>query len=508
VAGIAETEVFVVGAGPVGLSMAIALRRFGLDCIVVEKHASTLDFPRGRGVTVRTMEIMRRWGLEDALVAAGLPRSESLAVFNGESLLAAEFERVELPAPGPSALSPTRPLICDQLDMEVVLREAAVAAGADVRFGWELTDVAGHGDTVAAAVVERASGREHALGASWVVAADGAHSPMRERLGIDRHGAGVVGAAVSILIEANLGDRMTDRGSALYRLRGLPGGTLAAVDNDRRWLLIYGYNPAEHPAESFTEARFRELALAAIGDPSVDVAIVGHRYWQPTALVSDRYRQGRIFLAGDAAHVCTPIGGLGMNCGIADVDNLAWKLAGVTSGWAGQALVDTYQPERRPVAELTAQASLGRARPPAGVDGLLLGTTYESAAICADGTKPPAPADPIAEYVPVARPGHRAPTCGSTKATHVRRSIFSATPLFCSPPPTERRGAPQRRPQRAFLCRRTRSPTADGPNSTESIHGARCSSDPTDTSPGGQCTNQQNQPSSARRSSPHSDMLD
>ena len=404
-----ETPVLVVGAGPVGLSMAIALRRFGVDCIVVEKHASTLDFPRGRGVTVRTMEIMRRWGLEDALVAVGLPRSESLAVFNGDSLLAAEFERFVAPAPGPSALSPTQALICDQLEMEVVLRDAAVTAGADVRFGWELTDVADHGDHIAAAVVERASGREHALSASWMVAADGAHSPTRERLGIDRHGPGVLGSALSILIEANLGDRITDRRSALYRLSGLPGGTLAAVDNDRRWLLFYGYDPALQPAESFTDARFRELALTAIGDPSVDLSIVGHRYWQRTALVADRYRQGRMFLAGDAAHVCTPVGGLGMNCGIADVDNLAWKLAGVVAGWAGDALLDSYEPERRPVAEQTAEASLGRARPPAPVDGLLLGMSYESAAISPDGTARPEPADPIGDYAPVARPGHRAP---------------------------------------------------------------------------------------------------
>jgi putative polyketide hydroxylase len=232
---------------------------------------------------------------------------------------------------------------------------------------------------------------------------------MRARLGIERHGPGVVGAAVSVLIDANLGDRVSDRRSGLYRLSGLPGGTLAAVDNDRRWLLIYGYDPAVEPHESFTDSRFRELARQAIGDPALEVAIVGHRYWQPTALVSDSYRRGRIFLAGDAAHVTTPIGGLGMNCGIGDVDNLAWKLAGVISGWADETVLDTYQPERQPVAELTVEASLGRARPPAPVDGLVLGMIYESDAICTDGTAPPEPQDPVGDYIPVARPGHRAP---------------------------------------------------------------------------------------------------
>jgi 2-polyprenyl-6-methoxyphenol hydroxylase-like FAD-dependent oxidoreductase len=406
--GDVETEVIVVGAGPVGLATAIALRRFGVDCVVLERHDSTLDFPRGRGVTVRTMELMRRWGLEEAVVAVGLPRAESLAVFVGENLLASDFQRFALPDQ-PSTLSPTRPLICDQQAMEVILREAAVEVGADVRFGCEQTDVVGDRLKITSVVVDRASGHRQRLRAPWMVAADGAHSPTRDRLQIGRHGPGVVGSAVSILIEADLTGRVADRLSALYRLRGLPGGTLVAVDNDRRWLLIYGYDPEIEAPESFTEARFWDLAATAFGDRNAVVSIVGHRFWESTALVADTYRHNRTFLVGDAAHVCTPIGGLGMNCGIADADNLSWKLAGVIRGWADEPLLDSYESERRPVAELTAEASLGRARPPASVDGLVLGASYQSAVICPDGTPPPECDDPTGDYVPVARPGHRAP---------------------------------------------------------------------------------------------------
>jgi hypothetical protein len=125
--------------------------------------------------------------------------------------------------------------------------------------------------------------------------------------------------------------------------------------------------------------------------------------------VSDRYRAGRVILAGDAAHVTTPEGGLGMNCGVADVHNLAWKLAGIVAGWASPALLDTYEPERRPHAVACVEASLGAARPPNPIDGLVLGHAFESAAVIDDGTPAPTPRDPVGEYMPMARPGHRAP---------------------------------------------------------------------------------------------------
>ena len=132
-------EVLIVGGGPVGLGMAIGLRRLGVDCMVVERHPSTLDFPKGRGVTVRTMEIFRQWDLEDDMVAAGLPRGESLYVFSGDALLAGDFTRVGVPAGSASPLSPTERLLCDQESMEVVLRKRAVELGADLRFATTLS---------------------------------------------------------------------------------------------------------------------------------------------------------------------------------------------------------------------------------------------------------------------------------------------------------------------------------------------------------------------------------
>jgi hypothetical protein len=182
----------------------------------------------------------------------------------------------------------------------------------------------------------------------------------------------------------------------------------AAVDNKERWLMSVPYYPGDEPG-SLTERRCLEWVRAGLGDDSVEVRYLGHRFWDPTALVADRYRAGRVFLAGDAAHLTTPEGGLGMNCGIADVHNLAWKLAGVLAGWANPALLETYEPERRPHAVACVEASLGAARPPNPIDGLVLGHTFQSTAIIDDGTPEPTRRDPVGEYMPMARPGHRAP---------------------------------------------------------------------------------------------------
>jgi putative polyketide hydroxylase len=142
-----------------------------------------------------------------------------------------------------------------------------------------------------------------------------------------------------------------------------------------------------------------DLVRGGLGDDSVELHYLGHRVWQPTALVADRYHSGRVFLAGDAAHLTTPEGGLGMNCGVADAHNLAWKLAGVLAGWASPRLLDSYRAERRPHALACVEASLGPARPPNPIDGLVLGHVYQSAVITNDHT---APADHP-------RPGRRVP---------------------------------------------------------------------------------------------------
>ncbi len=168
--------VLVVGGGPVGLLMATGPRHFGVDCLVLEKHASTLDFPKGRRVTTRTVEIFRQWGLEAAVAKVSLPQADSLFSFEGETLLGGDYRRQGLPFDDVNRTSPTRELICSQESLEPVLRERA-KADADVRFSAEVVSFTPDGDRV---IADAVMAGEHVLvHASYMVTADGAHGRTR-----------------------------------------------------------------------------------------------------------------------------------------------------------------------------------------------------------------------------------------------------------------------------------------------------------------------------------------
>ena len=413
--GDVEIPVLVVGGGPVGLSTAIGLRHFGIDCLLVERHPSTSLFPKGRAISTRSMEIFRQWGIEDAVTAVGLPRDESLFIYLGDTLRAPEFHRFGAKDIGFSDHSPTAPLICSQDVLEPVLRERATVRGADVRFGHRLVGFTQDEGGVSAEV-RAAGGSAFRVRCDYLVGADGSRSTVREQLRIAVDGPGVVGAPnISILVEADLSAAVADRRSALYWLgQPPPGSVFAVVDNDRRWLLMHTFDPAAHDEASFTDERCIALVRQAVGDPQLAVRYVARQFWQPQAVVAERFRTGRVFLAGDAAHLTTPMGGLGMNCGIGDAHNLVWKLAAVLGRWGGPRLLDSYEVERRPVARWSVETSVALQDEPEGprrrlLDGIVLGYRYESEIVVPDGTAPPMLDDPLRQYVPVARPGHRAP---------------------------------------------------------------------------------------------------
>ncbi|MEQ9004800.1 MAG: FAD-dependent monooxygenase, partial [Pseudomonadales bacterium] len=201
-------------------------------------------------------------------------------------------------------------------------------------------------------------GRSFELACSYVVAADGAGSRLRAALGIAMEGPEALQHYIMIHFEADLRELTAARPGVLYFVLD-PGtsGVLIAYDRAETWVLMHPYDPAIHAQETFDEARCRSLVEAAIGAP-LRLTIRNISPWTMSAQIAARYRAGRVFLVGDAAHRFPPTGGLGMNTGVVDAQNLAWKLAAVLKGQAGDALLDSYEAERRPVAVVNAEQSL------------------------------------------------------------------------------------------------------------------------------------------------------
>jgi 2-polyprenyl-6-methoxyphenol hydroxylase-like FAD-dependent oxidoreductase len=406
VTGIAETDVLVVGGGLTGLAAAAFLARHGVRVLLAERHPGTSTHPKARLVNVRSMELYRALGVEGAVRAAGEPN----AGFVLADTLASEHEAWIPPPPDEAPggdLSPCRPYSCDQDRIEPILRARAVELGADVGFATTATAVVDRGDRVTATLDGAGAATVHAR---YAIAADGAHSPLRDRLGIGRHGEPVPGTAVSVLFRADLGPALRGRRVDALLARAAEAFLFARGNPaERRWQLGTYLRPGWDPRR--IDAYVRDVIRAAAGLPDLDPFVEGVQTWTSGAYVADRFRSGRVFLVGDAAHVMPPYGGFGGNTGVQDAHNLTWKLAAVCGGDAPDALLDTYESERAPIAELTVGQALLRSRktpgqppPPDQIDAttLVLGFRYPQG----HGSRARLVEDPA---YPSGRPGTRAP---------------------------------------------------------------------------------------------------
>ena len=360
------TQVLIVGGGLVGLSTSLFLSWHGVHSLLVERHPGTAIHPRALGFSPRTMELFRTVGIEDAihLVEPPVPQDSNVPLV--ESLVGQEFDvlQEDISALFNTDDSPARGSAIAQDVLEPILRARAEQLGGDLRFGTELVafEQGGEGkEGIAATIRERGSESTRTIRAQFLVAADGSHSEIRKRLGIGQHGAASLFHVVSMIFEADLMELFRQRHAVMCFLSNdaiASGALVPYAGSSARpdlFRLDVGYDPEEETLADYPKARCLQLIRAAVGIPDLAVQLKTVLTYEAVALVADRFQQGRVFLVGDAARSQPPSGGLGGNTGIAEAHNLAWKLAAVLRGEAGEALLATYDAERRPLADYTAE---------------------------------------------------------------------------------------------------------------------------------------------------------
>jgi 2-polyprenyl-6-methoxyphenol hydroxylase-like FAD-dependent oxidoreductase len=428
-----ETSVFIVGGGPVGLAMALLLSRFGIDSVVAEKSPTTTDHPKSRGCLTRTMELFRQWGVEAAIRERGLPEHADVFAFV-ESVSGKEYGRTR-PEPDLGQSPAWKSIVAQDAVEEELLKAIQAMGRARVLFSTEAGSLAEDGDRVSVKTRSLKTGEESTWRARYLIAADGAGSPIRRAAGIDMVGPAVLAVMANEYWRGDLSRFETARRTTAFFITpkdysSMPSTILNTNGRDR-WLTIFSLG-SEETARPQDDRQLVEFIRRQTGVAELGVELISRSVWRMSRQVASEFKRGRVFLVGDAAHRFPPTGGFGLNTGVQDAHNLAWKIAFVLQGWASESLLDTYNVERKPVAESNANFSLGNSiRFPLvaeairsgnadqiafrinDVDNHLhsvgqgLGFTYEAGAVIQDGTA--APTHDTRYYRPSDRPGSRFP---------------------------------------------------------------------------------------------------
>jgi 2-polyprenyl-6-methoxyphenol hydroxylase-like FAD-dependent oxidoreductase len=437
--------VLIAGAGPVGLALAGDLGWRGQQCLIVEQGDGSIYQPRMDFVGQRTMEFCRRWGLVDAVEHSPYPRDYPqdnmyLTALNGYELGREAFPAMQDEVPPPQ--SPQHRERCPQNMFDPILSQwARSMPSVEIRYRTKLVGFAQDADGVSAEIENVDSGEKSTIRARYLVGCDGGGSRVRETLGIGMQGKGILTYTTNVIFRCPDLVKMHDKGKAYRHIFVAPEGTWAtivAINGRDNWRLsIIGSSEKK----AHTEPEIRAAIRRAAGF-DFDYEILSVLPWIRRALVADEFGKGRAFIAGDAAHLTSPTGGFGMNMGIQDAVDLSWKLDACLNGWGGAHLLDSFTPERRPVAIRNVDegtGNLGRMRSPAENKALLddtpegsavrerlgqeftaamtrewhtlgihLGYRYDNSPITVpDGT--PAPPMEVMTYDQTSRPGARAP---------------------------------------------------------------------------------------------------
>jgi 2-polyprenyl-6-methoxyphenol hydroxylase-like FAD-dependent oxidoreductase len=455
-----DTEVLIAGGGPCGLMLANELGRRGIRCLLVDRKAGTAFNPQANATQARTMEHFRRLGFADEIRAQGLPPDHPTDIAYLTRFLGRELARIQLPtaaeavrqvkAMGGSWSAAELPHRVSQKFVEATLRRHAQSwPSADLRYGWKLARFADTGEGIEALVHPVGSEEATQVRARFLVGADGARSLVRRELGIAWQGeTGVTrdfmgGKMFAMYLRApRFLSLLQQRKAWMYvAVNAQRRGFMCSVDGISEFACHAALRP-EEDSEHWGEAQARRL-FAELAGSELAVEVLSTGTWMAGhALVAERFQRGRVFIGGDAAHLFTPTGGLGYNTAVEDAVNIGWKLAAVLRGQAPQALLQSYEAERKPLAlRNTAYArrfadsvGLFRAQPeledasPRGdaerqragdyldrharlefnIPGVTFGGRYDaSPVIVRDGCTPPP--DEANSYVPTACPGGRPP---------------------------------------------------------------------------------------------------
>lgn len=393
-------QVLIVGAGPAGVVAALLLGDCGVDTVLVDRRTTVSDLPRARGIHARATEVLRQLRIEPAMVAAALPTAARMEV---RSTLA-EPALASVPTGGDTFLevSPCEGIAIAQDVFEGVLRAHLPARETvSVRLGRRVTGLSTGPGGVLATLVDDA-GETSTVSATYVIGADGWRSDVRQLAGI-RFVGEELGEQRSVRFRANLTPWLGSPPPSFVRMQS-NDAVLLPTHPDHRWV---SFHISDLGPEDPDELVARMLGVDARAE------ILGDVRWEAGVQHAERFRQGPVFLAGDAAHRVTPIGATGITSALADVHNLVWKLAGVLAGWAPDSLLDTYAVERESVARATCAANrvqweAARTEQQSSIDLRMLdmGYRYASAVVTPDERYTP---EVPRTYVQSAAPGARAP---------------------------------------------------------------------------------------------------
>jgi putative polyketide hydroxylase len=343
-------QVVVVGAGPAGLVSAITLARSGVDVLVLERRRPAPVMPRATVLSLRSMELLRAWGLEeDVWRAADSVDMTMLAM--ASTAHAAEGTVIDVGYPTASqcsVLSPTQAVCVAQDLLEGILRRhLSDLPTAQLATGCEVLAVETHGATRVR--VRDAAGHVEWLGTQYVIGADGARSVVRSSLGIALHGSEVALQGARIEFRAPLWDQLGPHRHLIYAItRPDASGVLLPAGQGDRWVFAVTHGPGAEMEDVPSDVALHERLLRAVDLSPRAIEVTRSDRFASGAQMAERFSDGKAFLVGDAAHRVTPRGGTGLNMAVADGYDLGWKLAWVLQGWAPPALLDTYEAERRP----------------------------------------------------------------------------------------------------------------------------------------------------------------